>query len=180
MNDALSSAVSRLFDRENNIISLFDPPFEDADPSPGYIESYGPGFRENGGQYTHGAVWLAMALLRENRTDEAMDLIEALLPDKRKLENYEAEPYVLAADISSNPDCIGKAGWSWYTGSAGWFFRTVTEDLLGIKLKNGELYFEPKLPSCWSEVCVTLRDKNGKVQSFILSSTGAVPDEDRA
>lgn len=94
--------------------------------------------------------------------------------------NYEAEPYILSADISGNPDCRGKAGWSWYTGSAGWFFRTVTENLLGISLKNGELAFEPKLPSFWSEVRVSLRDKNGKVQSFILSSSGAVLCEDKA
>jgi len=102
-----------------------------------------------------------------------------LLPENRDLANYEAEPYVLSADISGNPDCAGKAGWSWYTGSAGWFFRTVTEDLLGIRLKNGEIVFEPKLPSIWSEIHVTLRDKNGKESGFILSNDGAVPDEDK-
>ncbi len=179
VNEALTSAVERLFDTEHRIIRLFDPPFEDAEPSPGYIESYGPGFRENSGQYTHGAVWLAMALLLENRHDEAFRLIEALLPENRDLVNYEAEPYVLSADISSNSDCPGKAGWSWYTGSAGWFFRTVTEDLLGIRLKNGEIVFDPKLPSVWSDIHVTLRDKNGKERSFNLSNDGAVPDEDK-
>jgi len=166
VNDALSSAVLRLFDRENRLIRLFDPPFENSDPSPGYIESYGPGFRENGGQYTHGAVWLAMALLRENRPDEALELIEALLPDNRNLANYEAEPYVLSADILSNPDCIGKAGWSWYTGSAGWFYRTVTEDLLGIKMLNGEISVTPNLPSGWTDCEITLHDKNGIEQVF--------------
>ncbi|MFB0920960.1 MAG: hypothetical protein QMB62_08775, partial [Oscillospiraceae bacterium] len=178
VNEALTNAVEKLFEKDTNIIRLFAPPFENAEPSPGYIESYGPGFRENSGQYTHGAVWLAMALLLENRPDEAFRLIEALLPENRDLVNYEAEPYVLSADVSGNPDCLGKAGWSWYTGSAGWFFRTVTENLLGIKLKNGELSFEPKLPSCWSDVQVTLRDKNGKERNFILSSTGAVFCED--
>ncbi len=181
VNEALSSAVSRLYDRDNRIVRLFDPPFEDADPSPGYIESYGPGFRENGGQYTHGAVWLAMALLRENRADEAYELIEALLPDKRDLLNYEAEPYVLAADICANPDCVGKAGWSWYTGSAGWFYRTVTEDLLGIKMRGGEVGVSPKLPSSWCGCEITLRDKNGLEQVFSfgkgLSQTGENPDE---
>ncbi|MBP8640563.1 MAG: hypothetical protein KBI01_06655 [Oscillospiraceae bacterium] len=177
VNEALSSAVSKLFDKENRIIRLFDPPFENSDPSPGYIESYGPGFRENGGQYTHGAVWLAMALLRENRTDEALELIEALLPDNRNLSNYEAEPYVLAADISSNPDCHGKAGWSWYTGSAGWFYRTVTEDLLGINLENGEISVTPKLPSGWSGCEITLRDKNGLEQSFTFGETDSENEE---
>ncbi len=172
VSEALTSAVERLFDRENHIIRLFDPPFEDADLSPGYIESYGPGFRENGGQYTHGAVWLAMALLRENRSDEALDLIEALLPENRDLANYETEPYVLAADIYSNPDCIGKAGWSWYTGSAGWFFRTVTEDLLGIRLRNGELFFEPKIPKGWLGYELTLRDENGMERTYKVSNEG--------
>ena len=171
VNEALSSAFSRLFDRGSRIIRLFDPPFENAEPSPGYIESYGPGFRENGGQYTHGALWLAMALLRENRTDEAVELIQALLPDNRDLTNYEAEPFVLAADISSNPDCNGKAGWSWYTGSAGWFYRTVTEDLLGIKMQNGEVSVTPKLPSSWSGCKITLRDKNGIEQVFEIGSS---------
>jgi len=178
VNEALSSAFSRLFDRENRIIRLFDPPFEDAEPSPGYIESYGPGFRENGGQYTHGAVWLAMALLRENRTDEAFELIEALLPENRDLKNYEAEPFVLAADISGNPDCLGKAGWSWYTGSAGWFFRTVTEDLLGIRLRNGEIVFEPRLPSGWLGYEVTLRDKSGKERRFSVTKDGTAETTD--
>ena len=179
VNEALTSVIERLFDNENRIIRLFDPPFEDAEPSPGYIESYGPGFRENGGQYTHGAVWLAMALLLENRPDEAVKLIDALLPESRDLKNYEAEPYVLSADISGNHDCPGKAGWSWYTGSAGWFFRTVTEDLLGIRQKNGEIVFEPKLPPSWSDVSVTLRDKNGQERSFNLSNSGAIPYENK-
>jgi len=168
VNQALSSAVRRLFDRENRFVRLFDPPFENSAPSPGYIESYGPGFRENGGQYTHGAVWLVMALLRENRSDEAMEIIEALLPGSRDQKNYEAEPYVLAADISGNPDCIGKAGWSWYTGSAGWFFRVITEELLGIRLRDGVISLSPRLPSNWDECSVVIRDKNGKENEFIL------------
>jgi cellobiose phosphorylase len=171
---ALTAARARLFDAENRLIRLFDPPFEDARPSPGYIESYGPGFRENGGQYTHGAIWLVMALLRQNRTDEALLLIEALIPESRDLLNYEAEPFVIAADVSSNPDCPGKAGWSWYTGSAGWFFRVITEELLGMKLENGRLRFSPRLPSGWAGCEVTLRDPGGKEQVYALNAQGAV------
>ena len=174
VNDALTAAATRLFDRENNIIRLFDPPFENAEPSPGYIESYGPGFRENGGQYTHGAIWLAMALLREGRVDEGYELIKALIPENRDLTNYEAEPFVIAADISGNPDCLGKAGWSWYTGSAGWYFRVVTEDLLGIKMSGGKLSLLPKLPSDWPSCELSLRDESGKEQLFELRSDGAV------
>ena len=111
---------------------------------------------------------LGMALLRENRSDEAMEIIEALLPGSRDQKNYEAEPYVLAADISGNPDCIGKAGWSWYTGSAGWFFRVITEELLGIRLRDGVISLSPRLPSNWDECSVVIRDKNGKENEFIL------------
>lgn len=170
INTALSSAVSRLLNKEHRFICLFDPPFENSKPSPGYIESYGPGFRENGGQYTHGAIWLVMALLRENRPDDAIELIEALLPDNRDLINYEAEPYVISADISSNPDCLGKAGWSWYTGSAGWLYRVITEDLLGIKMQNGELSFSPNLPSGWSDCEITVRLKNGTEKRVIINN----------
>jgi cyclic beta-1,2-glucan synthetase len=170
---SLTSAVERLFDRENKIIRLFDPPFENASPSPGYIESYGPGFRENGGQYTHGAIWLAMALLRQGRADEALELICALIPETHDPAIYEAEPFVLPADVYGNPDCPGLAGWSWYTGSAGWFYRVVTEELLGIKLSDGRLSFSPRFPSGWDSCEVTLRDSAGRERHFTLGRENA-------
>ena len=161
VSTALSSAVSLLFDKENGIIRLFDPPFENSNPSPGYIESYGPGFRENGGQYTHAAVWLVMALLREKRIDEAFELIEALIPELKDISIYGAEPFVIAADISSNPDNMGLAGWSWYTGAAGWLWRVLTEELFGLRLENGKISVNPRLPSLWGkrEISVNFDDK---------------------
>ena len=129
VNAALDSALGRLFDRENGLVRLFDPPFGEGAERAGYIASYGPGFRENGGQYTHGAIWLAMACLKCGRRDEGLEILKALLP--KGTERYGTEPYVLAADVYSNPDRKGQAGWSWYTGSAGWFFRVVTEYLSG-------------------------------------------------
>lgn len=158
---ALSSAVAHLYDINNSLVKLLDPPFENAEPCPGYIESYGPGFRENGGQYTHGAIFLIMALLHENRAEEAVKLIEAILPGNRLPDIYGAEPYVIAADIYSNSDCLGHAGWSWYTGSAAWLFRVVTEELLGLKMRGGELFFEPNLPSDWGDCRVTFNPENG-------------------
>ena len=125
VDTALDSALERLFDREAGLVKLFDPPFGEGAERAGYIASYGPGFRENGGQYTHGALWLALACLKRGRRDECIGLLRALLP--KESETYGAEPYVLAADVYTNPDRPGQAGWSWYTGSAGWFFRIASE-----------------------------------------------------
>lgn len=151
LNTALTSAWERLFKKEEGLVLLFDPPFENSSPSPGYIESYGPGFRENGGQYTHAAVWLAMAMLKANRPDEALELIKALIPEEKPTETYRGEPYVLAADVYSNPQCMGTAGWTWYTGAAGWLWRVVAEDLLGLKMQNGRLSSAPCLPEEWKQ-----------------------------
>jgi len=146
---ALNSAVERLFKRDEGLVLLFDPPFENSQPYPGYIESYGPGFRENGGQYTHAAVWLVMALLKQDRPDEAIELIKALIPEGKSTDIYQGEPYVLAADVYSNPACRGMAGWTWYTGAAGWFWRVIAEELMGLRLENGRIVPRPCLPGEW-------------------------------
>ena len=177
VNEALSSAVSHLFDAVHGTVALFAPPFENARPNPGYIESYGPGFRENGGQYTHGAVWLLMALLKEKRPDEALPLLTALLPENHAGVTYGAEPYVLAADIYTNPDWAGRAGWSWYTGSAGWLWRVVLEDLIGLHYENGNPVFTPNLPSLWPFCTATLRAKDGTLRTFLLKSDGSVTEQ---
>lgn len=143
---ALQSAAERLFDREKGLVKLFEPPFAGRE-HPGYIESYGPGFRENGGQYTHGALWLIAALLRTGETDRAWDMLRAILPAGRDSGIYKAEPFVLAADVYAARGHEGEAGWSWYTGSAGWLYRIVTEELLGLRLRDGRLYIEPRLPA---------------------------------
>ena len=146
---ALLAAAERLYDRAHGLVKLFDPPFESAGRDPGYIRAVGPGFRENGGQYTHGAVWLASALLRDGEADLGCKMLLDLLPEKHPGEVYGAEPYVLAADVSANADHYGQALWSWYTGAAGWYFRVVLEDLLGIRLENGRLTVRPNLPAGW-------------------------------
>lgn len=154
---ALTSALERLFDRENQLVKLFDPPFERAKPNPGYVRGYGPGFRENGGQYTHAAVWLAMALLRTGRTDEGLEVLQALLPQAHAPERYEAEPFVLAADVYAGAQA-GMAGWTWYTGSSGWYLRAAAEELLGLRLRGGRLFPEPRLPSGWAGCTAHWRD----------------------
>ena len=143
---ALDAALSRLVDKQHGLVKLFDPPFGEDERSPGSIVGYGRGFRENGGQYTHAALWLARACLRRGRLDEGLELLKLLLPEEHDLRRWGAEPFVLAADVSSAPGHEGEAGWTWYTGSAGWFFRVVAEDLLGLRLRDGEVELRPLLP----------------------------------
>lgn len=149
LRQALHSAVDKLFDRKNGLVRLFWPPFTGQGVDPGYIVSYGPGFRENGGQYTHGAIWLVTALLRTGQADEAWELLRAMLPAGKDVNAYKGEPFVIAADVYTAPGHVGEAGWTWYTGSAGWFLRTVTEEILGLHLRDGRLFIEPNLPTSW-------------------------------
>ena len=139
---ALESALERLVDREHGIIRLLAPPYTALD-SPGYLSGYGEGFRENGGQYTHAAIWLALACLRRGQEREGRELMHMLLPETRDLKRYEAEPFVLPADVCAAPGHEGTAGWTWYTGSAGWYFRAVCEGLLGLRLLDGKLHVSP-------------------------------------
>ncbi|MGX8692739.1 MAG: GH36-type glycosyl hydrolase domain-containing protein [Clostridia bacterium] len=124
---ALDQALERLVDREHRLVKLFDPPYGPDEESPGYLTSYGEGFRENGGQYTHGAVWLALALQRLGRKEEAREILRLLLPEGHDPKIYGAEPFVLPADVYAAPGHEGEAGWTWYTGSAGWFLRAARE-----------------------------------------------------
>ena len=146
---ALRSAISILFDRETDVVKLFSPPFSSGRKMPGYIKGYSPGFRENGGQYTHGAIWLAMGLFLAGMTEDGWAVLKALLPQKHDVERYRAEPYVLAADVYSNENHVGRGGWTWYTGAAGWYYRIAVENMLGLCVRDGRLFVEPHLPSDW-------------------------------
>ena len=160
---ALDAALERLVDRQHNLVKLFWPPYSCRERRVGYISGYGEGFRENGGQYTHGAIWLALAALRRGRTDRGYEILQLLLPENHDIKRYGAEPYVLPADVYSAPGHEGEAGWSWYTGSAGWYFRVVTEELLGLKLREGKLYIEPKLPAALPSYSVTWIDSRSRL-----------------
>lgn len=175
VHTALTSAVEHLFDREHNVVRLFDPPITRRTPETGYVRSYGAGLRENGGQYTHGALWLAMALLRTGRTAEGAEILHAVLPAAHDPARYEGEPYVLAADIAGG-DNAGVAGWTWYTGAAGWYLRIAAEDLLGLHLRGGVLYPEPHLPAGWPECTVRWRDGAGLLHTIRLRPDGVTVD----
>ena len=176
VHTALTSAVEHLFDREHNVVRLFDPPITRRTPETGYVRSYGAGLRENGGQYTHGALWLAMALLRTGRTDEGVQILRAVLPAAHDPARYEGEPYVFAADVAAG-DNAGVAGWTWYTGAAGWYLRIAAEELLGLHLRGGVLYPEPRLPAGWPECAVRWRDGAGLLHTIRLRPDGVTVDE---
>ena len=146
---ALRSALERLFDREAGLMKLFTPAFDDGPERPGYIRAYVPGVRENGGQYTHAAAWAALACFRLGWTEDGYALLHALLPSTHPQETYKVEPYVLAGDVYAHPDHLGRGGWSWYTGSAGWFHQAAMQGLLGLEVKGGRLQVSPHLPDDW-------------------------------
>lgn len=147
-NHALDTAL-KLVDYNNGIIKIFDYPFDNTEKY-GYIGKYPKGVRENGGQYTHASIWLVCALFEANRIEEAYELLCMLNPIEKSLtvegtNIYQAEPYVISADVYSE-SYTGRAGWSWYTGSASWYYVAVIEYMFGVKFVNGNIYFKPKIP----------------------------------
>ncbi|MDY6964039.1 MAG: protein ndvB, partial [Pseudomonadota bacterium] len=153
-NQAMDAVLSELVDDDSSIIRLFTPPFANASVDPGYIKAYPPGVRENGGQYTHAATWVVMALARLGRADEAWRCFNLLNPinhalDREAAELYRVEPYVVAADVYGTGALEGRGGWTWYTGSAGWLYRAAVEGILGIRREGDRLLVQPVLPSEW-------------------------------
>jgi cyclic beta-1,2-glucan synthetase len=151
---AVESAWKHLVREGPGLTLLFDPPFDSFHPFPGYIQGYPPGVRENGGQYTHAAVWLAIALARQGDGERAVKILRMLNPAERtrnpeQVWRYGLEPYAAAADISSAEGRVGRGGWSWYTGSAGWLYRAWIEEILGMKIRGGRMQIDPAIPSGW-------------------------------
>ncbi|MDH4609953.1 glycoside hydrolase family 94 protein [Pseudomonas sp. BN102] len=150
---AMDSLYEHLVQRDAGLILLLTPPFDRSLPDPGYIKGYVPGVRENGGQYTHAAVWASMAFAEMGDSARAWKLLDMINPVSHGLagaiETYKVEPYVLAADVYAMPPHEGRGGWSWYTGAAGWMFRLILESLLGVQREGASLRFEPVLPAGW-------------------------------
>jgi cyclic beta-1,2-glucan synthetase len=151
---AMEAVDERLVRREQRLIQLLDPPFDSSALNPGYIKGYAPGVRENGGQYTHAAIWAAMAFARLGDHQRAWELFTIINPinHARTIEEvatYKVEPYVIAADVYAIPPHTGRGGWTWYTGSAAWMYRLILESLLGLKLEVDRLSFAPCLPDDW-------------------------------
>jgi cyclic beta-1,2-glucan synthetase len=163
---ALTSAWERLVNQQDGLTLLFTPPFDGAGPDPGYIAGYPPGVRENGGQYTHAAIWQAIAWARLGDGERALRLLQLLSPVGHAMqpERYLVEPYVLAADIYNLDGQVGRGGWTWYTGSAAWMYRAVVEEILGLKLRGAVLEFRPVFPADWERVGVRYRHGEAQYQ----------------
>jgi cyclic beta-1,2-glucan synthetase len=141
---------------------LFTPPFDNAPVDPGYVAGYPPGIRENGGQYTHAAVWSAMAFAALGQGDKAANLFWLLNPINRSrtlvdAQRYRVEPYAVAADVYSGSPHVGRGGWTWYTGAAGWLYRAGLESILGFRLEGNLLHMAPCIPSSWPGFEITYR-----------------------
>ncbi|MCM2356980.1 MAG: glycosyl transferase [Geobacteraceae bacterium] len=162
---ALESAWRHLVHKDEGLVLLFEPPFDKSDPSPGYIKGYPPGVRENGGQYTHAALWMAMAMARKGDGERAVQLLRMLNPieharDAAAVWHYGVEPYVVAADVYRLPGRVGQGGWSWYTGSAAWMYRAWIEEVLGLQVHGGQLRVNPVIPAAWDGF--SLRYRHGE------------------
>jgi cyclic beta-1,2-glucan synthetase len=151
---AMSAVDSELIRRDDGLALLFAPPFDKTAQDPGYIKGYPPGIRENGGQYTHAALWSVMAFASLGEGDKAAELFALLNPinhtrTRSGVHRYKVEPYVVAADIYASASHIGRGGWTWYTGSAGWMQRAGVESILGLKIRAGFLHLDPCIPKSW-------------------------------
>jgi cyclic beta-1,2-glucan synthetase len=157
---AMDAVRAHLVRRGPRLLALLTPPFDRSSQDPGYIKGYPPGVRENGGQYTHAAVWAVMAMARLGSGDEAVELFHMLNPANHTrqlpdVERYKAEPYVLAGDVLAHPSHAGRAGWTWYTGSAGWMYRAGLESILGLRRHGASFEIDPCIPTSWPSCSIT-------------------------
>ncbi len=174
---AMASACTHLLDPEANLARLLHPPLEHAAPSAGYIQSYAPGVRENGGQYNHAAVWALMALAKLNQRETMWQVYTAVSPahrwaDPRLGPLYAIEPYVMSGDIYTAPPWVGRGGWSWYSGSAGWLLRASIESICGVVVERGGVTVRPCLPAHWERAEVRVRH-GGYWHRFIVCANEA-------
>ena len=179
----MASVDEYLIRRGDGIVLLFTPPFDKSDLEPGYIKGYVPGVRENGGQYTHAALWTLIAFTMLGDGDKAGELFALLNPinhssTRAGLHKYKVEPYVAAGDVYAEATHVGRGGWTWYTGSAGWMYRAAIESILGFYIEGNILKIEPCIPRFWREYEIKYRhDKtiyNIKVENPLSVCRGVV------
>ena len=174
---SLESLENHLIDKETGIIKLLDPPFEKTKIEPGYIKSYLPGVRENGGQYTHASCWAIMAFAKLGLGDKAVEYYRMINPiehsrTKETAIKYKVEPYVIAADVYGAESLAGRGGWTWYTGSSSWFYKVGIEEILGLKIRQGILKIEPCISKNWKEYSIRYRYKNSIYNIKVKNENG--------
>jgi cyclic beta-1,2-glucan synthetase len=173
----MASLDEHLVRRDDGLILLFTPPFDGASPDPGYIRGYLPGVRENGGQYTHAAAWAVRAFAELGDGDTAMALFALLNPinhakTRTGVHRYKVEPYVMAADVYAEPPHVGRGGWTWYTGSAGWMYRVGLESLLGFELRGASLRIDPCIPRSWAGFDIDYRRRSARYAITVENPDG--------
>ena len=169
---AMAAVERELIVPETGLAMLFAPPFDHAPVDPGYIKGYPPGVRENGGQYTHAALWSVIAFTMLGEGDKAAGLLSMLNPinhsrNRREAHRYKLEPYVVAADIYSQPPHVGRGGWSWYTGAAGWMYRAGVEHVLGLRIEGAFLHLDPCIPKHWRSYEMTLNRGSSRYEIVV-------------
>ncbi|WP_333679353.1 glucoamylase family protein [Dyella sp.] len=173
---ALESLDKHLVKRDAGIIQLLDPPFDRSSLDPGYIKGYVPGVRENGGQYTHAAIWATMAFAAMGDARRAWDMLRMINPishgSGERIDVYKVEPYVVAADVYYGGVHDGRGGWTWYTGSAGWMYRLIVESLLGLRVEGESLYIDPVLPPDWPDYRLSYRHRETDYQIVVHAAQG--------
>ena len=174
---AMAAVDRNLVRRDERLVLLFTPPFDHFTPDPGYIKAYPPGIRENGGQYTHAAAWTTIAFAMLGDADKAAELFSILNPINRTrtridAERYKVEPYVVAADIYSEPPNVGRGGWTWYTGSSAWMYRAGLEWILGCRMRGASMLLDPCIPRAWKAFEITLRYRGARYEIKVENPNG--------
>jgi cyclic beta-1,2-glucan synthetase len=174
---AMAAVEKYLVRSRDGLVLLFTPPFDQATPDPGYIKGYLPGIRENGGQYTHAAIWSVLAFAALGDGDKAGELFSLLNPinhasTRAGVYRYKVEPYVVAADVYAEPPHVGRGGWTWYTGSAGWMYRAGIEWILGFHLRGTRLYFDPCIPRAWRRFEISFLYHSSRYQIVVENPQG--------
>jgi cyclic beta-1,2-glucan synthetase len=163
--------------RQDRLIRLLTPPFDKGPKNPGYIKGYPPGIRENGGHYTHAGVWTVFALASLGHGDKAVEFFNLLNPihhgqSRAGIHQYKVEPYVVAADIYTEPPHVGRGGWTWYTGAAGWLYRAAVESILGFRLRGTTLFLDPCIPTAWPHFEIDFRYHSARYQILVENPKG--------
>ena len=180
----MQEAENYLVDRENKIIKLFEPAFENSSINPGYIKAYPAGIRENGGQYTHASIWLIIAEAILGFGDKAVEFAEMINPiehskTKEEARRFKLEPYAMQADVYTNKHLLGRGGWNWYTGSSSWYFKAIIEYILGLKVKNGYLKVEPCISKNWKEYEIRYKYKTSVYNIVVKNNNSKNTGVDR-